>query len=243
MKLLLPIIRVVLWVFAALALTIVRLHPSIHHVLLVISSGITADRVRAEIAPWGPWAALASILIMVVLTVLPIPADPLILANGAVFGVWEGLLVSIVGALLSGCVAFGLGRIIGRRAALRIVPASVVDRVEEAAAGGAWLAVLTVQLLPAIPFSVLNFLLGLTKLPWSTFLWTLAASILPADAILVTIGRGVAEGHSAIYWTLAAFAFLVVASVSGRRWFARAWRPQLPQALSLRPSSPATHVN
>jgi cysteine desulfurase family protein (TIGR01976 family) len=57
------------------------------------------------------------------MTFLPFPADPLILANGAVFGLWEGMLVSVAGAVLSGCVAFGLGRLLGRPAALRIVRA------------------------------------------------------------------------------------------------------------------------
>jgi uncharacterized membrane protein YdjX (TVP38/TMEM64 family) len=225
MSLSVAVIRALLWLIAALGLALARVHPAIHHAILVISSGLTVDRLRADIAPWGAWAAAISILAMIVLTFLPFPADPLILANGAVFGVWKGLLVSIAGGLLSGCVAFGFGRILGRPVALRVVPASVVDWVNGIAAHGTWLAILTLQFLPLIPFSVLNFLLGLTTLSWATFLWTLAASILPADAILVILGRGVAEKDSAVYWTLAALALLAAASVPARQWFARKWQP------------------
>jgi len=236
MILLVPIIRGLLWVVAALALVIARVHPAIHHAILVISSGVTIDRLRAYIAPWGAWAAGISVLIMVLQTFLPFPADALIIANGALFGVWEGLLVSVGGALLSGCVAFGLGRILGRPAALRVVPAAVIDWVDGIAGRGTWLAVLGLQFLPVIPFSLLNFLLGLTALSWATFLWTLAASILPADAILVILGRSIAEGRTALYWTLAAVALLAAASVPARHWFARAFEPPL-----LRRFSPPAH--
>ncbi len=224
MRISLPIIRTVLWLIAMLALAIARIHPAIHHAILVISSNLTIDRLRADIAPWGPWAVAISILAMVVMTFLPFPADPLILANGAAFGVWEGLAVSVAGAVLSGCVAFGLGRLLGRPAALRIVPASVVDWVNGIATRGSWFAILALQFLPFIPFSVLNFLLGLTALSWPTFLWTLAASVVPADLVLVTLGHGLAEGRTAVYWTLAAFGLLCCASVPARRWFARSWQ-------------------
>ncbi|HLW59602.1 MAG TPA: VTT domain-containing protein [bacterium] len=225
----LPLVRFLLWMIAAVVIAIARVHPEIHRFLLVISSGLTVDRFRQIIAPWGPWAAGASILIMVVQTFLPLPADLLIMANGAAFGIWEGLVVSIIGAVLSGCVAFGLGRILGRGVALRIMPASLVDWVGDIAAHGAWMAVLLLQFIPLIPFSLLNFLLGLTRLSWMTFLWTLAASILPADVILVMLGRGVGEGHSAVPWALAALGLLTIASVTLRSRLARVWQaPQMP---------------
>jgi len=214
---------------AAAIVAIARVRPEIYHLILVISSGLTVDRLRELIAPWGPWAAVASIVIMIVLTFLPLPADPLIIANGAAFGFWEGLAVSMIGAVLSGCVAFGLGRILGRPVALRLVPASVVDWVDGIAERGAWMAILLLQLVPFIPFSLLNFLLGLSTLSWPTFLWTLAASILPADAILVALGHGVGKGHSAVVWALAAFGLLSIASVALRSRLAGVWQvPQMP---------------
>jgi hypothetical protein len=97
------------------------------------------------------------------------------------------------------------------------------------AAQGTWIAVLAVQFLPFIPFSALNFLLGATPLSWPTFLWTLAASVVPADLVLVALGRSLAEGRTAVYWTLAACVLLGCAGAAGRRWFARAWRLPDPQ--------------
>jgi uncharacterized membrane protein YdjX (TVP38/TMEM64 family) len=230
MRIALPIIHVLLWLLSAVGLAFARLSPPVQHAILVISSDLTVGRLRAVIASWGPWAPLLSIALMVLQTFLPFPADPLIIANGIAFGVWEGLAVSVVGAVLSGGVAFGLGRRLGRPAALRFVPAHVVEWVDSVAARRSWTAVLTVQFLPLIPFSLLNFLLGLTSLSWATFLWTLAASILPADLLLVLLGRGIGDGRSSVYWTLAALVLLVAATVPIRRWFARAWgTPEPPR--------------
>lgn len=217
MKLFAPILRSILWLLAAALLAVARLHPAIHHWLLVLSSGMTADRLRAYVAGWGALAPAASVALMVVLTFLPFPADPLIIANGAVFGVWEGLLVSVAGAVFSGAVAFGLGRMLGRGFARRIVPARFIEWVDAMAGEGTWAAILFAQFVPAIPFSVLNFILGTTRVSWRTFLWTLVASILPSNAVLVLLGRGVAEGNSAVYWTVAALVLLIVGSISLRR--------------------------
>ncbi len=228
MKLFGPVVRTVLWLLAAAALTVARAHPAIHHFLVVLSSGVTAERLRAYVAALGPLAPAVSIAVMVVQTFLPFPADPLIIANGAAFGVWEGLAVSVAGALLSGAVAFELGRRLGRRTALRFVPAHVLDWVDGIAREGAWVGVLAVQFLPVVPFSVLNFLLGGTGLSWTMFLWTLGLSILPSDAALVLLGRGVAEGNSAGYWTVAALALLAAATIPARRWLARTWQTPKP---------------
>jgi hypothetical protein len=76
------------------------------------------------------------------------------------------------------------------------------------------------------------------------FLWTLAASILPADAVLVLLGRGVAEGHSAVYWTLAALALLTGAAIPARRRLARTLHlPATPHLASGPPRGGYTSVD
>jgi uncharacterized membrane protein YdjX (TVP38/TMEM64 family) len=219
------LVRAVLWVAAAIALAIVRLNPAIHHALLVVSSGLTAGRLRAYVESWGIFAPAVSVLLMIVMTFLPFPAEPLILANGALFGLWKGLFVSVAGAVLSGCVAFSLGRRLGRSAAQKFIPAPLIEWVESIARDGGWVGVLALQFVPALPYSILNFVLGTTELSWPEFIWTLAASILPSDVILVVLGHSVAEQNSAAYWLLAAFALLTLASIRLRRVAAQKWQP------------------
>jgi uncharacterized membrane protein YdjX (TVP38/TMEM64 family) len=228
MRLVGPLIRAVLWLIAAVILAVTRVSPALHHEWLVLSSGLTIGHLRAYVARWGPWAPGVSMLIMVIQTFLPFPSDPLIMANGAIFGFWGGLGVSVTGALLSGCLAFGLGRRVGHSTAARIVPRSWVEWVDRSSRGGGWLSVLVLQAVPAIPFSILNFVLGMTPVSWVIFVWTLGVAVLPPDVVLVALGRGVAEEHAAVYWTLGAVALLTVASIPARRWLVRKWQAPVP---------------
>lgn len=184
-------------------------------------SSVTIDHVRSAVAGWGPWGPVASIIITVINTFLPFPTDAMIVANGAVFGFWEGLAVSLAGAMASACLAFGIARLVGREAAQRVIPPATLAWVDGAAAQAGWGAILLIQFLPLLPYSLLNFALGLTSVRWSTFLWVTLLSILPTDILLVVLGYSVAETRAVLYLVIAALIVLVVLTVWLRRRMAR----------------------
>jgi len=63
----------------------------------------------------GPWAAAVSTLLMISQSVaVPIPVTLLMVANGLVFGVWHGMLISFIGGFIGAVFAFYLGRRLGR---------------------------------------------------------------------------------------------------------------------------------
>ena len=181
-------------------------------------STVTWDHVQTAVARAGPEAPAASILITVINTFLPFPTDLMIVANGAVFGFWTGLLVSMVGAMASACLAFGLARRVGQKTARRLVPEHMLAWVDETVTHGGWRAVLLIQFIPLLPYSLLNFALGLTTVPWRTFLWATAVSILPTDIILVGMGHGVAQARTGLPdWPIGALIVLTVATLWLRR--------------------------
>jgi len=194
--------------------------PTWFHALSAWSS-VTIDHVRTAVAQWGPWAPVTSILITVINTFLPFPTDLMIVANGVVFGFWNGLLVSVIGAMASACLAFGIARLVGREAARRLVPANGLAWVDRTVTQGGWRAVLLIQFIPLLPYSLLNFALGLTLVSWVTFLWVTVVSILPQDIVLVALGHGVAEARAVLYWTIAALIVLTSFTIWFRRRLAR----------------------
>jgi uncharacterized membrane protein YdjX (TVP38/TMEM64 family) len=207
--------------------------PAWLHALSAWSS-VTIDHVRTAVAQWGPWAPVTSILITVLNTFLPFPTDLIIVANGAVFGFWNGLLVSVIGAMASACLAFGIARLAGREAARRLVPASGLAWVDRTVTQGGWRAVLLIQFIPLLPYSLLNFALGLTSVPWATFLWVTVLSILPTDIVLVALGHGVAKARTVLYWTIAALILLTSLTIWLRRRLARVLK--IPTKLAGAPS-------
>jgi uncharacterized membrane protein YdjX (TVP38/TMEM64 family) len=182
---------------------------------------LTIDHVRSAVAEWGPWGPIASIVITVINTFLPFPMDAIILANGAVFGIWKGLLVSLAGAMASACLAFGIARVAGRAAARRVVRADWLAWLDTTVARGGWRAVLVIQFIPLLPYSLLNFAFGLTSVRWPAFLWITLLSILPADILLSVLGDSVAETRAVLRLVIAALAVFAALSLWLRGRMAR----------------------
>jgi len=201
-------------------------------------SRVTIDHVRTAAVQWGPWAPATSILVTIVNTFLPFPTDLIIVANGAVFGFWNGLLVSIAGAMGSACLAFGIARLVGRAVAQHVIPAGALAWVNHTVAEGGWGAVLLIQFIPLLPYSLLNFALGLTSVRWTTFLWATVVSILPTDIVLVALGYGVAETRTVLYWTIAAVVLLALVTIWLRYRLARVLK--IPTRWAEAPPPPTT---
>lgn len=182
---------------------------------------LTIDHVRSAVAGWGPWGPIASIVITVINTFLPFPMDAMIMANGAVFGIWKGLLVSLAGAMASACLAFGIARFAGRAVARRVIPSDRLAWLDTAVAQGGWRTVLLVQFIPLLPYSLLNFALGLTSVRWPTFLWITLLSILPMDILLSVLGSSLAETRAVLHLVIAALIAFAGLTLWLRRRMAR----------------------
>ena len=115
-----------------------------------------------SLGPWGPIAFIAG---YAVVTVAVMPAFLLTLAAGALWGFWFGLLFTMSGALAGSTCSFVAARSILRRTVQRYVnrhPRLVaIDRAVEQE--GARL-VLLLRLSPAVPFVLLNYVLGVSRI-------------------------------------------------------------------------------
>jgi uncharacterized membrane protein YdjX (TVP38/TMEM64 family) len=140
------------------------------------------------VGSWGAWGPLASVGLMVVHSFVPFPAEFLAVANGMVFGLWLGFLVTWTGAMLGALCAFALARWFG---AMLIEPllsppkwARMRAWVESGGAG----ALLTARLIPVISFNLVNYAAGLLEVGWWRFIWTTAIGILPVTIASVLVG-------------------------------------------------------
>lgn len=129
----------------------------------------------------------------VVATALSVPgAVVLTLAGGALLGLWWGTLVVSVASTLGATLAMLAARYLLRDA----VEARFRERLAEVNAGiareGA-LYLLTLRLLPVIPFFVVNLLMGLTRMRTWTFLWVSQVGMLAATLVYVNAGTQLAR--------------------------------------------------
>jgi pyruvate/2-oxoglutarate dehydrogenase complex dihydrolipoamide dehydrogenase (E3) component/uncharacterized membrane protein YdjX (TVP38/TMEM64 family) len=155
-----------------------------------------ADALGTAVAA-NPWqAAGLFFLAYVLVAALSIPgAAVMTLAAGALFGLLEGTVLVSFASSIGATLAFLVARF-GFRDALR---ARFGERLRDIDAGiardGAFY-LLTLRLVPAFPFFIVNLLSGLTSLPTRTFYWVSQLGMLPATIVYVLAGTQLAQIRS-----------------------------------------------
>lgn len=135
----------------------------------------------------GEWAWAAGIGLLVADLVLPIPATAVIAALGYLHGTLAGGLIGAAGSFLSGALAYGLCRLMGRPAALWIAGPRDLERGEDLLASvGGW-AIAISRWMPLLP-EVLASLAGMVRMPAPVFFLALACGSVPMAFTFAAVG-------------------------------------------------------
>lgn len=138
-------------------------------------------------------APLLYIAIYAAATALAIPGSILTLAGGAMFGVLWGTLYTTIAANIGASLAFGVGRFLGRDGVERLAGARL-EALDRATATHGFRGLLTLRLIPAVPFNALNFGSGLTSIRWSTYALATAIGIFPGTVVYTMFADALLAG-------------------------------------------------
>nr|WP_295660323.1 VTT domain-containing protein [Polymorphobacter sp.] len=154
----------------------------------------TAMSASRDAGMWG-WLIFAVAQTLVALVGV-VPASLLAMAAGAVYGLWLGFLLSAIGIVVGGWIAFELARSLLRPWLTRLLAARAAGRVaalDAAIARDGWRIVCLLRISPIMPFALTSYALGLTKISRRDYLLgTLAA--LPALFGYVAAGMMAGQG-------------------------------------------------
>ncbi|HEX3865314.1 MAG TPA: TVP38/TMEM64 family protein [Gemmatimonadaceae bacterium] len=110
---------------------------------------------------------------------LGIPGLPLTVAAGLVFGTFLGVVLSWIGALIGAATGYWLARTIGHGVVSRWLQRN--KRVDTAITESRdFPGVLRLRLIPVLPLGVVNFVGGLARAPFWSYLAATAVGVLPA---------------------------------------------------------------
>jgi len=136
----------------------------------------------------GSWAPAAFIALFALATTLMVPGSILGLAGGALFGPLWGALWNLSGATLGAIAAFLLARYIVRDWIARKAGERLKRALESAEAEG-WRFVALMRLVPIVPFNVLNYALGSTRIPLSHYGVATFVCMAPGAAAYAWLGH------------------------------------------------------
>jgi len=204
--------------------------------LLLIARQLPVERLRDGLASLGAWGPLALAGVYLVAPVLMIPGSALTLLAGALFGVPVGLLAVLPAATAGATLAFLLGRsVLRERVARRVAAHPRLSALDEAVAGQGFRIVLLLRLSPLVPFNLLNYALGLTRVRLRDYVPASLVGMAPGALMYVYLGAaaGAAAGveerrRSTAEWVL--FGAGLLATVIVALLVARAARRALERA-------------
>ena len=132
----------------------------------------------------GPWFPLAFLATHIVVTVLPFPRTAFTLAAGLLFGPVLGVTLAVAASTASAVIALVLVRAAGWELS-RLVRHHAVEKLDARLRDRGWVAVMSLRLIPAVPFSVLNYAVGASAVRVLPYTLATVAGLLPGHG-----GRG-----------------------------------------------------
>ncbi len=178
-------------------------------VLLIVAGVVVATRTPLggylsregvfELVHWlrgSPWAPPIFVALYATATALAVPGAILTLAGGAIFGFWWGTLLNFAAANIGANAAFAIARTLGRDGVRHLMGADsdALAKLDRVVGRHGLRGLLTLRLIPLVPFNALNFGAGLLPLGWRTYALGTLVGILPGTAIYTFFADALLQG-------------------------------------------------
>jgi uncharacterized membrane protein YdjX (TVP38/TMEM64 family) len=147
----------------------------------------TAVQLRDWATSVGPWFPLAFLAAHIVVTVFPFPRTAFTLAAGLLFGPVIGVPLAVVASTISAVIALLLVRAAGWQLS-RLVRHPRVDSLDARLRERGWPAVMSMRMIPAVPFSVLNYAAGASAVRVLPYTLATFVGLMPGTAAVVILG-------------------------------------------------------
>ncbi|MGX7823960.1 TVP38/TMEM64 family protein [Actinokineospora sp. 24-640] len=146
----------------------------------------------AAVRDWAAAAGWATpvlfLLAYSVLAVAPIPRTVFNLSAGLLLGELLGVAVAMVATGFAASLAFLLTRRLGRRAMAPLLEHGAVRAVDARLRSGGFAGVVSLRLIPVVPFAPVNYCCGLSTIAWRPYLAGTLVGSLPGTAAAVVLG-------------------------------------------------------
>jgi uncharacterized membrane protein YdjX (TVP38/TMEM64 family) len=148
-------------------------------------------------AALGPWGIGLFAIVYALAAILFVPGSALTIGAGAIYGLGWGFVAVSAGSTLGAAGAFLIARYLARdrveRWAAKDPRFAAIDR---AVGREGWKIVLLTRLSPVFPFTLLNYLYGLTRVGFGAYILASWIGMMPGTVLYVYLGvagRAVAQ--------------------------------------------------
>ena len=172
--------------------------------VLMLFRSMSVESIVGYLRSFGVWAVVISII-------APLPAFLITFANAAVFGWWQGALLSWTSAMAGALVCFYIARIAGRDIVERLNKNFSLEKLDAYFDRYGKHTILICRLLPFISFDFISYAAGLTAIKPIPFLIATGIGQLPATVVYSYVGSNLTGSTKTILFGLLSMFALFIA--------------------------------
>lgn len=182
--------RVFLIIIIILIIPSLYFVPPIHKGVSLLLSG-NVNELVVWINSWGIFAPILSVFLMILQAIAaPLPSFIITGANGMVFGVFWGVIISWIGATLGALVSYYLAIWFGDKLfSLKKKEWKWLKKIESASNKHGFKVIFLLRLIPVVSFDAISYGAGLIRMKFFPFIMGTALGMLPATIIYTMIGH------------------------------------------------------
>jgi uncharacterized membrane protein YdjX (TVP38/TMEM64 family) len=157
---------------------------------------------------------LIFITVFVALKLLFMPATPVTIVGGYIFGPYIGFSLSMTVLMLSSIIGFGISRTFGRKPVGAFVEDNFprLKRYNKMLEKYGYLSVFVLRIVPSAPLTAVNLFIGLTRIRTKDFLIGSLLAFLPTTIVLSLIGNYLTDWSNPLLYVLIVLYLMMIAA-------------------------------
>lgn len=204
-------------IFMICYFSIPSLYNGLNHAFSTISKLDTAIVIE-YLRSYGKLAVVVSFILMVLQSIAaPIPAFLITLSNAAIFGWWQGAILSWSSAMAGAALCFFIARVLGRDVVEKLTSKGAMESVDVFFEKYGNRTIVVCRLLPFVSFDFVSYAAGLTNMRFWSFFIATGIGQLPATIVYSYVGGTLTGGAQKLFvGLLTLFALSILIGVAKR---------------------------
>ena len=157
--------------------------------IFVLFASMDVEVVAEYIRSYGIYAMIISFFLMMFQSIAaPLPAFLITFANAAIFGWWQGALLSWTSAMAGAAMCFYISRILGRDVVEKMTSKFAMESIDGFFERYGKHTIVICRLLPFVSFDYVSYAAGLTSMGFASFFVATGIGQLPATIVYSYVG-------------------------------------------------------
>jgi len=178
-----------------------------------IFSFTNLSEIRKYVLSYGDFAPIVFIILFTIVPLTLFPDALLAIAGGLIFGLYEGSIYIMIGALFGATLSFYISRFYGSWLKNKLKNEKFLD-IDNSIKKNGFLIIFLLRLVPLVPFDIISYSAGFSSIKYKDFILATFIGIIPGVVVYANIGaESLNIGTNSFYLSVACLLSLAVISM------------------------------